>query len=254
MSDAVLIEHDGDVAVVVINRPPTNYFSFSLIKALGDTYDQLAAEGARALVLSSDGKHFCAGADFSGGEMTADRTTATRNLYTEAIRLFRSAVPVVAAVQGAAVGGGLGLACSADFRTASAASRFHANFSMLGFHQGFGLSASLPDIVGIQHAKDLLYTSRRLDGTAAHRIGLVDRLAEPGQERAVAIELAHEIAAAAPLAVRSMHATLRAPLVERVSRVLDRELDEQALLWETEDSQEAIRANLARQTPTFRGR
>lgn len=254
MSDDLLIERDGDVAVVVINRPPTNYFSFPLIKALSDTYDKLAADGVRALVLASEGKHFCAGADFAGGEMTADRTTATRKLYTEAIRLFRSAIPVVAAVQGAAVGGGLGLACSADFRTASSASRFHANFSMLGFHQGFGLSASLPDIVGIQHAKDMLYTSRRVDGAAAHSIGLVDRLAEPGQERATAIELAHEIATAAPLAVRSMHATLRAPLIERVSGVLDRELSEQAMLWETEDSKKAIRANLVRQTPTFRGR
>lgn len=244
----------GTIATVVINRPPTNFFNHRMIAELADAYEGLAEDGVRAIVLASEGKHFCAGADFSGGEMAEDRSMAAQRIYHEAVRLFRAPVPVIAAVQGSAVGGGLGLACSADFRTASTTSRFHANFSMLGFHQGFGLSESLPAIVGHQHAADMLYTSRRLDGAAAQRIGLVDRLAEDGQERMTALGLAAEIAAAAPLAVRAVKQTLRGPLADRVEKILPRELGEQAVLWETEDSQEAIRANLARERPVFSGR
>jgi len=186
--------------------------------------------------------------------MTQDRSATSARLYREAITLFRVPVPVIAAVQGSAVGGGLGLACAADFRVASSASRFHANFSMLGFHQGFALSESLPAIVGQQQALDMLYTSRRLDGVAAHRIGLADRLVDAGQERSGALDYAQEIAKAAPLAVRSMKATLRGGLADRVETVLERELSEQDWLWQTEDSKAAIEANLRREQPVFHGR
>ena len=168
--------------------------------------------------------------------------------------MFDAKVPVIAAVQGSAVGGGLGLACAADFRVASLSSRFHANFSVLGFHQGFGLSETLPAIVGSQHAMDLLYTSRRIDGQRAFDIGLVDRLVGEGQLRSEALGWAAEIAAAAPLAVQSIRETLRAPLAERVRVVLERELDQQQKLWGTEDSRIGIAANLARQTAVFTGR
>jgi enoyl-CoA hydratase/carnithine racemase len=99
-------------------------------------------------------------------------------------------LPVVAAVQGAAIGGGLGLAMAADLRVASPESRFAANFSLLGFHHGFGLTVTLPLAVGHQAALDLLYTGRRIDGTTAHRLGLCDTLVPPDQLRARATELA----------------------------------------------------------------
>lgn len=248
------IATDGPVAIISINLPPANYFNFELIASLADAYQQVADDGSRAIVLRSEGKHFCAGADFSGGDMATDRVATSAKIYREATRLFRTPLPVVAAVQGAAVGGGLGLACSADFRVASSSTRFHANFSMLGFHQGFGLSVTLPEIVGAQVAADLLYTARRVDGERALAIGLADRLANPGAETAGALQYAQEIAAAAPLAVRSMRETLRSDLATRVEKVLERELAEQEVLWATEDSRAGIRANLARETPTFTGR
>ncbi len=254
MPDHVIITREDHVAVVSIDRAPTNFFDEALIRELASTFDALADDGARAIVLASEGKHFCAGANFGTGEMVADREGASSRLYREAIRIFRSRLPIVAGVQGSAVGGGLGLACAADFRTASPASRFHANFSMLGFHQGFGLSASLPAIVGPQRAAEMLYTSRRVGGEEAAQIGLVDRLTEPGQERHAALEMAREIASAAPLAVQSMKQTLRAGLADQVEKVLERELAEQSVLWVTEDSAEGIRANLARETPRFSGR
>lgn len=254
MHEYIKVDRDGYVGLVQLNKPPTNYFSRAMIGEIVDAYEQFANEGVRTIVLGAEGKHFCAGADFGAGEMTENRTETSRLLYRSAARLFRTALPVIAAVQGSAVGGGFGLACSADFRVASSASRFHANFSMLGFHQGFGISESLPAIVGRQQAMDLLFTSRRLNGVEAHEIGLVDRLSEPGQEHETALAYAHEIAKAGPLAVRSMKETLSSDLADRVERVLDRELSEQAILWATEDSKEAIRANLARETPNFVGR
>lgn len=254
MSQNLRVELDGDVAIVQITRPPANYFDELLITELADIMDRLAVDGTRAIVLASEGKHFCAGADFSSDVMDTDRTGTSQRLYRQAIRLFSVKVPVIAAVQGSAVGGGMGLACAADFRVASSASRFHANFSMLGFHQGFGLSESLPAIVGAQKALDLLYCSRRIDGTVAHELGLVDRLVEVGQERVAALEWAREIAAAAPLAVRAIKRTLRGPLAQRVATILEHELTEQAWLWETEDSKTGVAANLARRSPRFTGK
>ena len=164
-------------------------------------------------MLCSEGRHFCAGANLGSPGSPADEP---RSLYRQALRLFASATPVVAAVQGAAVGGGLGLALSADFRVASPASRFSANFARLGFHHGFALSVTLPALAGQQTALDLLLTGRRVPGEEALSLGLCDRLVEDGEVRAGARALAAELALSAPLAVRSIRATLRAGLVERV--------------------------------------
>jgi enoyl-CoA hydratase/carnithine racemase len=175
----VTIEGPGDdhVAVVRLNRPPNNFFSLAMIEELADALEGLDDDRhCRAVVLAAEGKHFCAGADFSSGGSN-DTTT---DLYRAAVRLFRTGTPTVAAVQGAAIGGGLGVAMAADFRVAAPAARFSANFARLGFHQGFGLSVTLPRVVGEQHAAALLYTGRRIGGEEAARIGLVDQLVELG--------------------------------------------------------------------------
>lgn len=254
MADQISVTRDEHVSVIEINRPPANYFDRTLIAQIADAAISMQAGGTRAIVLCSEGKHFCAGANFGTGEMATDRERAAQELYREAARIFEIAVPVIAAVQGSAVGGGLGLACAADFRVASPSTRFHANFSALGFHQGFGLSVTLPEIVGLQQAMELLYASRRIDGQRALEIGLADRLVPDGTQRSEAIAWAAEIAERAPLAVQSMKQTLRAPLVRRVRAALERELSEQARLWATEDSKIGIAASMARDKPVFTGR
>lgn len=161
---------------------------------------------------------------------------------------------MVAAVQGAAIGGGLGLACAADFRVAGPGSRFHANFAALGFHHGFALSWSLPRIVGPQRAKRLLLGAQRVDGRAALECGLVDVLTDDDGIRAAALDLARELAGNAPLAVCSMKATLRGDAAPAVEAALAREVAEQARLWETEDSAIGIAASLRREVPRFLAR
>jgi enoyl-CoA hydratase/carnithine racemase len=249
------VSTDGHIALLEIRRGPANYFDRALLREIADAAWELQRRDARVIVLCSEGKHFCAGANFGSGPLQdADQREAESvALYVEAIRLFELELPVVAAVQGAAVGGGLGLACAADFRVASARSRFHANFSALGFHQGFGLSATLPHIVGAQRALDLLMSSRRIDGKQAHEIGLVDRLTADGAERDGALAMARDLAAAAPLAVRSIKQTLRSGLAEAVRAALGRELHEQQRLWRTKDSEIGIAASLARTVPQFTG-
>lgn len=255
MSDDLSVRVDGHVGVLEFRRPPHNHFDLALLRDIADAATALADErGCRAVVLCSEGRHFCAGVDFGGEGVGPDPDSSLRAIYAEGLRLFSLPVPVVAAVQGAAVGGGLGVACAADFRVASPSTRFHANFGALGIHQGFGLSASLPRIVGEQAAADMLFTARRVTGEQARDLGLADRLAEDGGVREAAVAYAHQIAANAPLAVRSMRQTLRAGFVEKVRAAMEREISEQTWLLETKDSAAGIAASLARTAPAFTGR
>jgi enoyl-CoA hydratase/carnithine racemase len=176
------------------------------------------------------------------------------HLYDVAIRLFEQPLPIVAAVQGAAIGGGLGLALAAEFRVACPEARFSANFARLGFHQGFGLSVTLPAVIGQQRALEMLYTGERIDGEEAARVGLCDRLVPLPEVRSAAVALAGEIAASAPLAVRSIRATMRGPLAAEVRAALEREKAEQDRLRVTADWLEGVRASAERRTPVFLGR
>lgn len=242
------------VAEIEIHRPPANYFDVALLTSLAQAVDDAAAGGARVAVVCSEGKHFCAGLDFgAAGRPDAE---SLRTLYSQARRLVSSPIPLVAAVQGSAVGGGFGLALACDFRVATPSTRFCANFSRLGFHPGFGISLTLPTVVGHQRALDLLTTGRRVGGHEALSLGLCDRLAddEPSDLRQVASELATELAGAAPLALQSIRNTLRGDLIERFGATVDHERLEQVRLMETADFDEGIAASLQRRSPRFNGR
>jgi enoyl-CoA hydratase/carnithine racemase len=157
-------------------------------------------------------------------------------------------------VHGAAVGGGLGLALSADFRVTCPSARFSANFARLGFHQGFGLSVTLPRLVGPQKAALLLYTGRRIAGDEAVSIGLADRLVDDADVRKETIALAREIAASAPLAIVSIRETLRRGLADQIEAATERELVEQDWQRKTDDFKEGVTAMSARRPPNFVGR
>lgn len=241
---------EDHVATLEFDRPPNNHFDVELITAIADAYDALDQDPrCRAIVLCSSGRHFCAGANFVTGEERGGHP-----LYSQAVRLFAAATPVVAAVQGAAIGGGLGLALSADFRVASPSSRFAANFARLGIHHGFGITVTLPAAIGDQRALELLYTGRRVGGEEAHRIGLCDRLTGEQELRAEAQALAREIAASAPLAVRSIRRTMRGELPERIRAATEREAAEQASLFASEDFREGVSATAERRPARFTGR
>ena len=251
------VDLDRHVAIVEIRRPPNNFFDYDLIHEIANVYERLDADPmCRAIVLCSEGRHFCAGADFSAREKwSRERLDAQASrLYVEAVRVFSCTKPVVAAVQGAAVGGGLGLALSADFRIACEESRFVANFARLGIHQGFGLSVTLPRLMGHNRAALMLYTGRRLKGSEAVEFGLADELVDRADVRGHAIELATEIAQSAPLAVQSIRATLRSGLAQAVREATDHELAEQSRLRQTDDHREGVAATAERRLAHFTGR
>jgi enoyl-CoA hydratase/carnithine racemase len=240
---------DGDVAEVELHRPPANYFDSVLLGGVVDAVTWAADHRGRAVVLCSEGRHFCAGLDF--GTSAKPEPDALATLYAKARELIDGPLPVVAAVQGSAIGGGLGLALAADFRVAAPSSRLSANFARLGFHQGFGISLTLPAAVGRQRALELLMSGRRINGGEALAIGLVDRLDD--DPRAGAHLLAAEIAGSAPQAVRSIRTTLRADLVGRFAAMVDHERSEQVRLMETADFREGIAASIDRRPPEFTG-
>jgi 2-(1,2-epoxy-1,2-dihydrophenyl)acetyl-CoA isomerase len=239
------------VAVAEIRRAPNNFFDQNLISSLADAFEKLDAEPrCRAAVLASEGKHFCAGANFA---TEVSLGAVGKHLYDEAVRLFATHTPVVAAVQGAAIGGGLGLALWPDFRVAAPDARFSANFARLGFHHGFGLSVTLPRAVGRQRALELLYTGERIDGERAHAIGLVDRLAPLARVREEARAFAAEIAASGPLAIASIRETMRGQLAGEIRAATQRERSEQERLQHTSDFKEGVAAMAERRPPAFRG-
>mgnify|MGYP001256049272 FL=1 len=241
------------LAYVEINRPPNNFFDANLIQQIADAYESLDEEDeCRVILLKSEGKNFCAGANFGQDEDMLDKSVPYKKLYAQAVRLFRTRKPVIAVVQGAAIGGGLGLALSADFRVACHEARFAANFAKLGFHPGFGSSITLPRVVGVQKAKDMLFTARRVTGEEAFKIGLADKFCSKEKITEEAEQLAMEIASSAPMAVESIRSTLRGNLADQIERIVDWELSEQVRLQKTEDFKTGIAASLSRETPQFK--
>jgi enoyl-CoA hydratase/carnithine racemase len=253
----VSVRLENHIALIEIHRPPHNYFDAQLMKDLADAFEAMDSDhDCRAIVLASEGKSFCAGANFSAPAARADDEVAatTSHLYQNAVRLFACSKPVVAAIQGAAIGGGFGLALVADFRVVSPDARFGANFVKLGIHPGFGLTYTLPRIVGIQRASLMFYTGRRVTGEEAVSWGLGDVLAEPNLVREEAMKLATEISECAPLAVQSTRATMRRGLADAVRAQTDHEHAEQSLLFQTEDHKEGVRAVSERRPGRFSGR
>jgi enoyl-CoA hydratase/carnithine racemase len=261
MSD-VGVEKTGHVALIEIRRPPNNYFDILLIKELAIAFESFDEDAnIRAIVLAAQGKAFCAGANFGDGS-TLDAQGHRPNqpgpgvapLYIEGNRLFRTKKPIVAAVHGAAVGGGLGLAMVADFRVTCPEARFVANFTRLGFHPGFGLTITLPAVIGPTKAALMFYTSRRVPGDQAYAMGLADVLVPQAEVRSAAMKLAAEIAENSPLGLIATRITMRGDLADRVRKATSNELEQQTRLRKTDDFKEGVKAVAERRVPNFTGR
>jgi enoyl-CoA hydratase/carnithine racemase len=255
------VEMDGHVATIEIRRPPHNFFDIALIQEIAGALEALDENGdIRAVVLAAHGKSFCAGANFGDGSTLDEQgqrpgelnhESAVRHLYLEGNRLFRTKKPIIAAVHGAAVGGGLGLAMVADFRVTCPEARFSANFTRLGFHPGFGLTVTLPAVVGPTKAALMFYTSRRVTGEEAFAIGLADVLVPQAGVRSAALQLASEIVENSPLGLIATRATMRGDLADRVLRATEHELVEQTRLRKTADFKEGVAAVAERRVPKF---
>ncbi len=257
MTATLTTSRHGHVAEIRFADGDFNYASHYLLSLIADQLDLIDADPAiRCTVLAAEGKSFCAGANLAGDtEITgADGMDSITRLYTEARRIFARKKPMVAAVHGAAIGAGLGLALTADFRVAGPATRFSANFVRLGFHPGFGLTHTLPRLIGAQRASWMFLSAARIKPAEALAWGLADGLAEDGEVLAAAHVMAQQIAANAPLALVAVRATGAAGLDAALIAAMAHEHAEQSLLKATADYAEGVASVFERREANFTGR
>ncbi|RLT95622.1 enoyl-CoA hydratase/isomerase family protein [Ketobacter sp.] len=256
MSHTLDIGISGPIATIRFANPPSNFATVGLISAIADALEQVdqAAE-VRVILLVADGKVFCAGADLvSENGFGANSDDPLREFYDQVVRLFHNKKPIIAVVQGAAIGAGLGLAVAADFRIASPNARFSANFVKLGFHPGFGLTHTLPRLIGQQRALEAFLSGNRYRAEEALQWGLVDRVSTDHDSLLdCALAFAQQIAENAPLGLLATRETLRGDLAREVEEAILREHSEQLKLQKTEDFAEGIRAVTERRPGHFKG-
>ena len=252
----VSVAVENYVAQVEIHRPPHNFFDVGL-SGIWPTRSTPSTRtmDCRASVLWAEGSRFAPApiSPIARPRRRARPGQAGNPLYSEAVR-FSVARNRCGGDPGPAIGGGFGLALVADFRVVSPEARFAANFVKIGFHPGFGLTHTLPRLIGAQKANLMFLTGRRITGEEAYQWGLADVVAEPEKLRKAAIEFAAEIAENAPLAVVSTRKTARRGLSEAVKAQTDIEFIEQDWLMGTEDHREGVKAVGERRPGNFTGK
>ncbi len=258
MSEQVTLESKADVAVVTVNRPQNlNALNEEVMATIGERIGQATTEtDARALVLTGAGeKAFVAGADIGqmremGPEQARAFSQAGHALVEQVETL---AVPVIAAVDGFALGGGLELALACDIRVAAQGSTFGAPEVGLGVIPGFGGTQRLARVCGLGAGLDLVLTGRQIDAAEAHRIGLVTHLVEQGQALSRALELGGTIAGNGPVAIECAKRTVRQGFDASVKTADELETEAFAACFGTQDQQEGMTAFLEKREAAFTG-
>jgi len=257
MSEQKVATHvHGHIGVIAFCAPPHNFASVPLLRLIADAIDDFDRDpDVWVLLLRSEGRSFCAGADLGGDPAVSGEEGIAEigRLYEQAARLFSRKKVMVAAIQGAAIGAGLGLALTADFRLASPSARFSANFARLGFHPGFALTLTLPRLIGAQRAAWLMLSAERMKAEQAVAWGLADRLAPDADLHEHALAFATQLAQNAPLALSAIRATLNDGFAERAAAAMALELHEQAKLKGTRDFAEGVASVFERRDARFIG-
>lgn len=228
----LILDREGHVAIITLNRPEKLN---ALNRGLQDDSRAVIAElheddGIRAVVLTGGGRGFCSGADLTSGDGGDEPPTQNERIDEfawmgrQAKAFYQFDKPVIAAVNGVAVGAGMSLALACDMRIGCELTRFKTMFLERNLSPDSGMSFFLPRIVGYSRAADLIFTSRSVDGEEAYRIGLLDRLVHSEQLLAEAVALAGQMAALPPMALRSAKRVLQHNMRVALDEALRREL------------------------------
>lgn len=259
---AVLYEVKDHIATLTLNRPDNrNSMTNDVLEGLAKGVEEVRSDpDVRCLIITGRGRSFCAGADFKS---QVQRDTGTRPLlanersfamYQPFLSVLNIEVPVIGALNGHAIGGGLGLALVCDIRVANAEAKYGANFVRLGLHPGMATTYLLPRFLGLPRAAELLLTGRIITGSEAAELGLVNHAVAPDQVLPRAREIADEIAGCAPIAVRWTKRSLyRHTQFDPRPAAFD-EASLQSRTVETRDHREGVKALLDKRAPEFEGR
>lgn len=259
-SDDILFERHGHVAVIRLNRPEKlNAMTVEMDRAMNDfTFTINTDAEIRAVVLAANGERaFCAGSDITdldgyGANWEYRNRFDARMDYARAVHLIRK--PIVAALFGYVIGGGLEMACASDIRLASPDTQFGAGEINWGWHGGSGQTQYLTRTMGPGNAARLLLTGERIDAQLALRTGLVQEIHERGDLEKEALSLAASIAAKSPIAIQMTKHMIRVAQNTSLDVGLMVENDSFSYCMTTEDSVEGQKAFAEKRTPRFEGR
>lgn len=257
-------EQQGHVVTLTMSQPErrnplTGNTAVAEILAACET---IAADSSvRAVILTGEGPAFSSGGDIktmqqqSFGEVDGMRIRDDyrRGIQRLPLALFNLEVPTIAAINGAAVGAGLDLACMCDLRVASDKARFAESFVKMGIIPGDGGAWLLPRVIGMARAAELSLTGRMIDAATALQWGLVSQVVPPEELLAAANALANEIAANPPQVTRMTKKLMREGMHQSLASLLELSAAYQALAHQTADHREAVSAFLDKRTPEFKG-
>ncbi|HEY48859.1 MAG TPA: enoyl-CoA hydratase/isomerase family protein [Dehalococcoidia bacterium] len=264
---SLIMERKGAIATITLNRPDVgNAFNKELMNELDAAFKEISQdENIWAVLLTGAGKHFSSGIDLSlfsslgdaaaAVEDSEGETYAEGTLAATVIRIRSMSKPVIAAINGAAIGAGLGLALACDIRIASDKSRFASIFVKRAVAPDSGCSFTLPRVIGLPRACEFMFTGDIIDAEEADRIGLVNRVVPHDDLMKTAMELVEKIAKNPPLAVGIAKEAMNRALTETdIKEQLKYEVSLQSKLLKTEDFMEAAKAFLEKREPIFKGK
>jgi enoyl-CoA hydratase/carnithine racemase len=259
MTECVLHERVGGVAVVTLNRPQSkNALDAATVDALVALFRGFRDdETVRAVVLTGAGGDFCAGGDVKqmgqGGPRTPEQRRAGMGRYADLAKAIASLdKPVIAAVDGVAYGGGLSLALLSDIVLVSERARMALVFHRIGLVPDIGAWYTLPRVVGLQRAKELVYSAREFGAAEALQMGLALEVLPPAELLPRAMEIAGSFEGAPPTAMSLSKQALQASLQSDLNTILDMEANAQAIAGGSDYARESVRRFAAREPAQFR--
>ncbi|HEY78365.1 MAG TPA: enoyl-CoA hydratase [Dehalococcoidia bacterium] len=256
----LILKKEDRVATIILNRPEKlNALNAELTEEIIRAVSEVGQDDeVRAVIITGAGRAFCSGADISSPDFKAMSPAVSLKLMEKASQVVMGIrnmpKPVIAAVNGFAVGGGCNLALAGDIVVASEEAKFSQPYVFRGLHPDFGAIYFLPRLVGFAKASELLLTGRVIEANEADRIGLVSRVVPADQLESVTRELATTLAKFSPLVVGMMKASLQQALATDLPTALDCEAKAQSILFMTEDFKEATAAFMEKREPIFKGK